>query len=102
MPYVDPRWSEPVWSVVGDLLRYLGWVCVGGLIAVGACWYGGVVAMQAYRDWQCTGPPRPWRHRTGPPRRHRHPQSDVEREVARGIREIEVFLGAGTTHRSDP
>ncbi|QWC84168.1 hypothetical protein KLP28_11240 [Nocardioidaceae bacterium] len=91
MPYLDPRWSEPIWGVVGDVLRYLGWVCVGGLIAVGACWCGGVVAMQAYREWQ----------RTGPPRRHGHTQGAVEREAARGIREIEVFLGAGTTHRSE-
>lgn len=91
MPYLDPRSSEPLWGALGDLLRYLGWVCVGGLIAVGACWCGGVVAMQAYRDWQLTGPPR----------RHRPSGSAVAREAARGIREIEVFLGAGTTHRPD-
>ena len=101
MPYMDPRWSEPIWGAVGDLLRYMGWVCVGGLIAVGACWYGGVVAMEAYRDWQRAGPPSSRRHRTGPTRRYRPPQSDVEREAARGIREIEVFLGARATRRSD-
>ncbi len=93
MPYMDPQWSEPSWALASDLLRYLSWVCIGGLIAMGACWCGGVMAMHAYRDWQ----------RSGPPRRRRHSRDSVECEAARGIREIEVFLGAPTTtRRSDP
>jgi hypothetical protein len=91
MPNWNPRWSEPIWGEVVDVLRYLNWLCVGGLIAVGACWCGGVVAMQAYCEWQ----------HTGPPRRQRPSGGTVEREAARGIREIEVFLGAGNTRRFD-
>ena len=59
-----------------DLLRYLGWYLMCGLIMAGA-WYGG---HSAYAAWRKTGPPS---------RRGRVP---LAREAARGIGEIEAFL----------
>lgn len=59
-----------------DLLRYLAWYLVCGLIMAGT-WYGGHAA---YAAWRRTGPP-PLRRRVR-----------VAREASRGISEIETFL----------
>lgn len=65
-----------------DALRYLWWWLVGGLIAMSAGWYGGAVAMEAYHEWQ----------RSGPPPRRRPRRDEVAREAQRGVRQIELFL----------
>jgi hypothetical protein len=78
--------SSMAWSLLngylGDFLRYITWWCIGGFIAMGAAWCGGVAAAEALRQWQSNGPP----VRRSPPR------DPVRREARRGVREIEKFL----------
>lgn len=59
-----------------DLLRYLAWYLMCGLIMAGT-WYGG---HSAYTAWRKTGPP------------SRRRRVHVAREAARGIGEIEAYL----------
>lgn len=67
-----------------EVLQYLAWALVGGLIAVGACWYGGY---GAYLAWQ----------KAGPPIRRQHADARIAHDAARGIAEIEAILAAYTT-----
>jgi hypothetical protein len=78
--------SSMAWSLLngylGDVLRYIMWWCVGGFIAMGTVWCGGVAAAEALRQWQSNGPPV----------RRRQPRDHVRREARRGVRQIEEFL----------
>lgn len=86
MGSLNSRGWEAVPYLVLDLLRYLAWALMGGLIAVGTCWYGGYAA---YHAWQ----------KTGPPSRRRRAAGRIAREAARGIIEIEAYLAARATSR---
>jgi len=92
MSYVDPHAWEALSGELADALFHLCWLFVGGLIAMGACWYGGLAAMQAYVEWQ----------RAGPPERRHQRRDRPAREAKRGIREIEAYLGARATQPPDP
>lgn len=63
-----------------DGLRYLVWVVVSGLVAVGSCFYGGYAA---YAAWKKTGPP---------PRSKQSQEFAIHREAVHGIADIEAFL----------
>lgn len=74
-------WGELISRMI-DLLRYVGWWCVGGFIAMGAACYGGLAAMEAFNAWE----------RSGPSPRTPARRDPVRREARRGVREIEEFL----------
>jgi hypothetical protein len=78
----DPSAWGGVTGLLVDAVRYLAWWFVGGLIGMSAGWYGGVVALDAYHEWQKSGPP---------PRSSRR-RDEVAREAQRGLRQIESFL----------
>jgi len=64
-----------------NLLRYLLWSLMSGLIAAGSGRCGGY---DAYTAWTKAGPPTP--------RCRFRPETSVTRDAARGIAEIEEFL----------
>jgi hypothetical protein len=75
-----------------ELVRYLAWWGMGTLMAAGIGWYGGPVALDAYREWQRAGPP---------PRRY-WSQGDVAREARIGVRQIELFLSDREERHDSP
>lgn len=73
----------------GEIVRYLLWWLTSGLVGVGASFYCGHEAVDAWKDT------RPAVRR--PSLRTRVPRPDdqaIAREVAVGITEIEAFLGS--------
>lgn len=69
-----------------EMLRYLAWMIVDGLVVVGACYSGGCAFWVHYRRrWPVIG---------GRTCR----QADVSQAVGRGIAEIEAFLAARYPH----
>lgn len=70
-----------------NVLRYLLWSLMSGLVAAGASRCGD---FDVYTAWKRSGPPAP---------RCRFEAREVTRDAARGIAEIEEFLAA---HRQAP
>jgi hypothetical protein len=89
---MNPRACEALSDAVADILLYLCLASIGGLIAMSACWYGGLAAMQAYHEWQSAGPPK----------RRRQRRDRLAREAERGIHEIEAYLDAFASQPPDP
>ncbi|HEX6577990.1 MAG TPA: hypothetical protein VF082_06440 [Jiangellaceae bacterium] len=86
--------SRHVTCALLNVLRYLLWSLMSGLIAAGSSRCGGY---DAYTAWTKAGPPVP-RCRFGD-------AASVTRDAARGIAEIEAFLAAhghGSERVDDP
>ena len=82
--------SRHVSCALLNVLRYLVWSLMSGLIAAGSGRCGGY---DAYSAWTQAGPPAP--------RCRFRDDSAVTRDAARGIEEIEAFLAA-QDHASRP
>lgn len=89
MGSVETRGWDLASFLLLDVVRYLTWALVGGLIAIGACCYGGHAA---YLAW----------HEKGPPAPRRHQRAQERREAARGIAAIEAFLAEHATSPEPP
>lgn len=63
-----------------DVTRYLLWWLVGGLVACGSWWYGGV---EVYHNWVRESPAPPVRLVT---------ELRLRREARRGFRALEKYL----------
>jgi len=66
--------SDAVWHTV--------WWIYGGMVAFGSCWLIGCGGYRAWQQWD-----RDWIAR-----REQRRASRVDRDVARGLREVEEFL----------
>lgn len=76
----------PVWQRLADLLCDVVWHAVwwlyGGMVAFGSCWWIGYGGYRAWQEWD-----RDWLQR-----REERRASRIDRDVARGLREVEEFL----------
>ncbi|GAB2727495.1 hypothetical protein GCM10027273_02840 [Nocardioides pakistanensis] len=76
----------PVWQPMADLLSdvvwHAAWWLYGGMVAFGSCWWFGCGGYREWQQWE-----RDWLER-----REQRRRSRIDRDIARGLREIEEFL----------
>ena len=82
MRWMDPFGVSYLATAVADVIRYLSWFVMGSLVAGGAVWCAGCGAYQGWADEH------PW------PRIRTRAEWRLRREAARGIAELETYLGA--------
>lgn len=76
-------YRDHAWQALADRLAdaawYAMWSLYGGLVAAGSCWCFGYCGYRAWQEWD-----RDWLRR--------REQRRIDREVARGLRQVEQFL----------
>jgi hypothetical protein len=84
--------SDCAWQALADRLAdaawHAMWFLYGGLVAFGSCWCFGCGAYGVWQEWD-----RDWLRRRG--------QRRIDREVARGLRQVEEFLQQQTPARTE-
>lgn len=85
-------YSDYAWQALADLLAdaawYAMWFLYGGLVAFGSCWCLGYGGYRAWQEWD-----RDWLRR--------REQRRIDREVTRGLRQVEDFLQHQTPARTE-
>jgi len=78
-------WQQ-LWYAWLDVALYLCWWFVGGLVAIGGCWYMGQLV---YTEWVLEHPP---------PRLRFLAERRLRRDLARGLADLEKYLGEREHH----
>ncbi len=77
--YLGHGWHSLA-TALADAMWYASLYLVRGSVAMGSCWYGGEEGYRAWQDWEREA-------------RSRRRERRVERAAARGLTQIEHFLG---------